>query len=86
MTSSWDEATRWARARRISKQVKARLKELADQPWMFSTYALGADYCGLTYQSCRFCKRDDSDGLRGLWKYGVRHYICDECRRAALER
>lgn len=37
---------------------------------------------GLTYQSCRFC---GVDALKtgGLWKYGVRHYICDECRTKA---
>ena len=38
-----------------------------------------------TYQSCRFCKRVVSEGpmaagVPGLWKYGVRHYICDDCR------
>lgn len=46
---------------------------------------------GLTYQMCRFCqqgrpytKRDYKKSGDGLWKYGVRHYACTECRDKAL--
>jgi hypothetical protein len=39
---------------------------------------------GLSYQSCRFCHRGIVDRLKGLWKYSVRHYICDDCRKKAL--
>lgn len=42
---------------------------------------------GLTYQKCRFCERAvweiDTlyNGVIGLWKYGVRHYCCEDCRQ-----
>ena len=36
---------------------------------------------GLTYQMCRFCRKSEGEGL---WKYGVRHYACTECRDKAL--
>lgn len=63
-----------------------KIRALADMPWMFSHFALGPDYCGLTYQACRFCKRGGNNSdLRGLWKYGVRHYICEDCRKAKVE-
>jgi len=41
---------------------------------------------GLTYQLCRFCGRgrDHKKQGDGLWKYGVRHYACTECRDKAL--
>lgn len=42
------------------------------------------DY-GLTYQTCRFCGKGWRE-LTGLWKYGVRHYICQECREAAIRK
>lgn len=35
------------------------------------------------YQSCRFCQRSWRE-LGALWKYGVRHWICDDCRDARL--
>jgi hypothetical protein len=43
----------------------------------------GGEY-GLSYQSCRFCK-SSWPNVTGLWKYAVRHYICDECRGKTLE-
>jgi hypothetical protein len=36
-----------------------------------------AEY-GLTYQKCRFCDRGWPD-LPYLLKYGVRHYVCEDC-------
>jgi hypothetical protein len=38
---------------------------------------------GLTYQSCRFCHVSWPE-VRGLFKYGVRHYICAACRERKL--
>ena len=38
---------------------------------------------GLTYQSCRYCHAGWPEEM-GLWKYGVRHYICDACRNQKL--
>jgi len=35
---------------------------------------------GMTYQSCRFCHVWASNAPNGgLWKYGIRHWICDTC-------
>ena len=34
---------------------------------------------GLTYQTCRFCGGGQG-AWEGLFKYGVRHYICPSCR------
>lgn len=45
------------------------------QSWHYHTYN-SRDFA---YQSCRFCHRSIHD-VQGLWKYGVRHYACDECR------
>ena len=49
---------------------------------------------GLSYQSCRFCHKGIGDARlvriggggwsRGLFKYAVRHYICDECREKGM--
>ncbi len=34
----------------------------------------------LTYQTCRFCRAGDYGSKGGgLYKYGIRHYICEEC-------
>lgn len=41
------------------------------------------DY-GLTYQMCRFC-RVSWPKVSGLYKYGVRHYICADCRQTKLQ-
>jgi hypothetical protein len=38
---------------------------------------------GLTYHKCRFCGAGWPEEPH-LWKYGVRHYACDRCRKAAL--
>lgn len=37
---------------------------------------------GLTYQCYRFCgvSAFRARGVRGLWRYGVRYYVCDDCR------
>jgi anaerobic ribonucleoside-triphosphate reductase len=48
-----------------------------------------AIYCGfskygLSYQKCRFCGAS-FDKVAGLWKYAVRHYICEECRNRKLK-
>jgi hypothetical protein len=50
------------------------LRELAARPWMRLRFTQN-----FRYQSCRFCKRSVLD-TGALWKYGVRHYICDPCR------
>ena len=39
---------------------------------------------GLTYQKCRFCGAGWPE-LKHLWKYAVRHYICDGCLIKKLE-
>ena len=52
------------------------LAQIASQPWRFSTFG---PY-GLSYQKCRLCERS-SESVSGLWKYGVRHYACDDCRK-----
>jgi hypothetical protein len=36
-------------------------------------------YDGLSYQTCRFCRRGYGT-LAALWQYSVRHYICDDCK------
>jgi len=36
---------------------------------------------GSSYASCRFCHRGLGQ-LTGLWKYSIRHYICDDCKVA----
>ena len=46
--------------------------------WCFRNYDAGHG------NKCWF---EDLNGeCRGLWKYGVRHYICTECRRLVLAR
>jgi hypothetical protein len=37
------------------------------------------------HQECRFCHRTIRE-LGALWKYSVRHYICDDCRNEKLGR
>ncbi len=59
----------------------------------------GSDAAGVTYQTCRFCKKgfqpDSQHGDNcwfanngyqcvGLWKYQVRHYSCGPCREERL--
>lgn len=39
---------------------------------------------GLTYQKCRFCDAGWPK-LDHLWKYAVRHYVCDDCLTKKLE-
>lgn len=58
-----------------SPKTRAKLAEIAKRPWMFSEFAS----TGLSYQKCRLCGRGLGE-VRGLWKYGVRHYACDDCR------
>mgnify|MGYP001567935036 CR=1 FL=1 len=42
------------------------------------------DSHGLSYQVCRFCGQGGNTycSSDGLWKYGVRHYVCTPCRDA----
>lgn len=53
----------------------ARLRALP--AWARMTYT-GPDG-PVTYHMCRFCH--NSAYRVALWKYGVRHYICDHCKR-----
>ncbi len=46
-------------------------------PWHFAEYSEH----GISYQTCRFCGLG-SETFDGLWKYGVRHYVCSPCRDA----
>ena len=64
--------------RRISPEVVKRMNDL--EPWMYSEFS---EY-GLSYQCCRFCGQGGNTHHRpdGLWKYGVRHYVCSPCRDA----
>lgn len=39
---------------------------------------------GLTYQKCRFCPASWPE-VDHLWKYAVRHYICDACLIKSLD-
>ena len=61
------------------KTLQVRLAKLGS--WMFLPFRDG----GLSYQTCRFCRRGIGI-VSGLWKYGVRHYICDDCRVTALAK
>lgn len=61
--------------RRIDPKIVKRIWDL--QPWQFSEFS----EFGISYQTCRFCGQG-SDSNDGLWKYGVRHYVCTECRDA----
>ena len=63
-----------------AKTAKA-LAAIAARPWLFTTFG----EFGLSYQTCRFCKRGQGD-TQGLWKYGVRHYACEDCRKAASDK
>ena len=56
----------------MAKQFEMLLKCLCDVNY------------GLTYQKCRFCGTGWPK-LTHLWKYAVRHYICDECLIKNLE-
>ena len=51
----------------MREKFAARLRAL--QPW---------NRIPVDYQECRFCH---SVRQSHLWKYGVRHYICDFCKR-----
>jgi hypothetical protein len=55
-----------------SRKTVARLSE--ELVWCVAN----ADW-GLTYQKCRFCGRGWPE-LKGLFKYAVRHYVCEDCR------
>lgn len=44
--------------------------DLRLRPWIRTTDAA---------RVCQFCKRWGSSIPGGLWKYSVRHYICDDC-------
>lgn len=69
---------------------KATIEKLSKlRPHDFSIQNQG---WGLTYQKCRFCERSVyevepryvrsiGEHVQGLWKYGVRHYCCEESRK-----
>lgn len=61
--------------RRISKRVVERMAAL--MPWHYQE----CGWNGLSYQTCRFCRQGLGE-VDGLWKYGVRHYVCTPCRDA----
>ena len=62
--------------RRIDPDVVERMAAL--MPWHYTEFGQN----GLTYQTCRFCHQGIGDAPDGLWKYGVRHYVCTACRDA----
>lgn len=61
--------------RRIDSKVVARMSSL--MPWHFSEFS----QFGISYQKCRYCGQG-SETHDGLWKYGVRHWVCTPCRDA----
>ena len=65
-----------ATIRRIKPGVVERMASL--MPWMYTEFGQN----GLTYQTCRFCRLGIGEAPDGLWKYGVRHYVCSDCRDA----
>lgn len=54
---------------KATRRTVAALTAIAAQPWRRSP--------NCWRNVCRFCKREDN---APLWKYGVRHYCCDDCR------
>jgi hypothetical protein len=76
--ANWHKAT--ASVRRIDGAVREKLRGLP--PWMRSTFG---EHSSLSYHTCRFCKRGRGE-VPGLWKYGVRHYACDDCRDGIIGR
>lgn len=81
--TDWDTATRWAKARAISPATKAKLRAIDGELWHWSEFYKVST--SITYQTCRFCKRGHPE-LNGLWKYSVRHWICDDCFKAAIRK
>jgi hypothetical protein len=63
------------RFRRVTPDIKARIADL--MPWHFSEFSEH----GISYHTCRFCGLG-SETFDGLWKYGIRHYVCADCRDA----
>ena len=61
--------------RRIAPNVVERMAAL--MPWHFSEYGEH----GISYHVCRYCG-NGSESNDGLWKYGVRHWVCSPCRDA----
>jgi hypothetical protein len=61
--------------RRMDPKIVKRISDL--MPWAFSEYSEH----GISYHTCRFCGQG-SESNEGLWKYGVRHYVCIPCRDA----
>lgn len=60
----------------ISGKALVDLRRRLKQRRVFSAH--------LTYQTCRFCKAGEYGSKGGgLYKYGVRHYICGPCMRDA---
>ncbi len=64
-----------ASIRRIDPAVVKRMEKL--MPWHYGEFGQNE----LTYQTCRFCHQGIGEA-DGLWKYGVRHYVCTPCRDA----
>ena len=68
------------------KRLDALARRLREMPIYLCLRWNPVDF---SYQSCRFCHRAISPapapaGVAALWKYGVRHYICDDCRSDVL--
>lgn len=59
--------------KRIDAKVVERMAAL--MPHQFSEFS----EFGISYQKCRFCGQG-SEEHEGLWKYGVRHWVCTPCR------
>lgn len=68
-----------ASIRRIDSRIVERMSAL--MPWHFSEFNFSDLRIGISYHKCRYCGQG-SDEHEGLWKYGVRHWVCTPCRDA----
>jgi hypothetical protein len=81
MSETYDVAMRDLKASRMNHSTKVKLFALL--PHQFHKFNFAGDW-GLSYHKCRFCSRGYPE-IAGLWKYAVRHYCCNDCRKAAIE-
>lgn len=49
---------------------------MKQRPWTFHEFSYPH---GLSYHTCKQCKRGITDGLRGLWSYSTRAHLCQDC-------
>jgi hypothetical protein len=59
----------------LSRRIVARLR---DPLQTLPECSFDQTWGSLSYQKCRSCDRGLGE-LKHMRKYGVRHYICDEC-------